>query len=285
MPSHPPFFHPPTHPPARLPSSPIFALLPRSPTVPLKPPLTSACARSPPTPTHSGGASRGAALVRRWPSQQVRYRRRRSCSCSHRRPPLLPPPPPPSLLLLLPPPPLLLPPPVLAALLVSGRRQSTGPSAKCLPACRHAWVPSPAAGASGANGGAVLRRGIPSWIHMPALGIPRSESRDGTITPSPSRGALHSRELSLMLCAAARCWPWRGGQQPARGHRQRRPLIPSVSAAACLSRCCCSRPRVDCARRHPVRRGGGGNRNRRCPPLALPSRPLPAAPAEPGGGA
>jgi hypothetical protein len=38
-----------------------------------------------------------------------------------------------------------------------------------------------------------MRRSIPSWLHMPSLGIPRSDSRElGLMTPSASRSALAS---------------------------------------------------------------------------------------------
>ncbi len=66
-----------------------------------------------------------------------------------------------------------------------------------------------------------MRRGIPSWLHMPALGIiPRIESREGVATPahtpSASRAALfvESRELAslphsclCMLRAGCLCPP------------------------------------------------------------------------------
>lgn len=48
-----------------------------------------------------------------------------------------------------------------------------------------------AAAVAVANGGVEgMRRGIPSWLHMPSLGMPRSESRDGGFTPSASHAAL-----------------------------------------------------------------------------------------------
>lgn len=54
-----------------------------------------------------------------------------------------------------------------------------------------------------------MRRGIPSWLHMPALGImPRSESRDGVAhTPFASRSVqfADSRESP---CSHLRAWPW-----------------------------------------------------------------------------
>jgi hypothetical protein len=59
---------------------------------------------------------------------------------------------------------------------------------------------------------AMLRRGLPSWVHMPSLGIPRIESRDlGGLTPSASRSAIAREHFLLSVPAwsgCPACWAW-----------------------------------------------------------------------------
>ncbi|KAI3427004.1 hypothetical protein D9Q98_006948 [Chlorella vulgaris] len=60
-------------------------------------------------------------------------------------------------------------------------------------------------GGGGGNGGeATMRRSIPSWLHMPSLGIPRSDSRElGLMTPSASRSALATMQSANLDAASS----------------------------------------------------------------------------------
>lgn len=54
----------------------------------------------------------------------------------------------------------------------------------------HTMAPAPAptraAVANGSEGGGGMRRGIPSWVHMPSLGLPLSESKEALLVRAGS---------------------------------------------------------------------------------------------------